>query len=141
LGNNSESPGGASIAVAINDAGQVVGYSRLAGGDQRAFVYAGGKMKNLGTLPGGTQSFAYGNNKQGQVVGSSDAKEGPLHAFIYNNGSMRDLNQMIPSDSGWVLSEARAINEAGQIVGYGIIKGEQHAFLLTPANELRAKAR
>jgi probable HAF family extracellular repeat protein len=134
--------GGDSIGVAINNTGQVVGYSRVPGGDQRAFLYADGRLRNLGTFPGGTQSFAYGINKQGQVVGSSDAKESPLHAFIYNNRSMQDLNQMIPSDSGWVLTEARAINDVGQIVGYGIIKGAQHAFLLTPTalRTLHAKA-
>ena len=121
------------MGVAINNKGHVVGYARLPGGDQRAFLYAEGKLRNLGTFAGGTQSFAYGINRQGQIVGSSDAKETPLHAFIYTNRSMQDLNQLIPADSGWVLTEARAINEAGQIVGYGIIKGERHAFLLTPS--------
>lgn len=40
---------------------------------------------------------------------------------------------MIPAGSGWVLGEAYAINDAGQIAGYGNIGGEEHAFLLTPA--------
>lgn len=128
-----------SIGVAINNTGQVIGYSRLPGGDQRAFLYADGRLRSLGTFQGGTQSFAYGINKQGQVVGSSDAKERPLHAFIYKNRSMQDLNEMIPADSGWVLTEARAINDAGQIVGYGIIHGEQHAFLLTPTTRLAVR--
>jgi probable HAF family extracellular repeat protein len=126
--------GNASVGVAINNAGQVVGYAELPGGDQRAFLYTrGGKMRNLGTLPGGTQSFAYGINNQGQVVGASDAAGISLRAFIYNGRSLQDLNKLIPSNSGWLLTEARAINNSGQIVGYGIIKGQQHAFLLTPA--------
>ncbi len=49
---------------------------------------------------------------------------------------MIDLNDLIPSNSGWMLADAKAINDSGQIVGYGFdINGEQHAFLLTPIPE------
>jgi probable HAF family extracellular repeat protein len=124
--------GNGSLAVAINTSGQVVGYADLPGGDQRAFLFTHGKIKNLGTLPGGTQSFAYGIDNRGRVVGASDAKDSPLRAFIYSDGVMQDLNKLIPADSGWVLTEAKAINESGQIVGYGFLEGERRAFLLTP---------
>ena len=123
--------GNDSIGEAINSAGQVVGYAALPGGDKRAFLFAHGKMKNLGTLAGGTQSFAYGVDDRGRVVGASDAKDSPLHAFIYSDGVMQDLNKLIPADSGWLLTEAKGINESGQIVGYGFLDGERRAFLLT----------
>ena len=126
--------GGNSVGVAINTMGQVVGYAQLHGGDQRAFLYAHGRMRNLGTLPGGTQSFAYDIDDRGHIVGASDAKDSPLRAFIYSDGSMRDLNNLIPADSGWTLTEARSINETGQIVGYGFLNGQQRAFLLTPVS-------
>lgn len=45
---------------------------------------------------------------------------------------MRNLNRLIPANSGWQLTVARAINDAGQIVGDGILNGQQRAFLLTP---------
>lgn len=124
--------GNNSIGFAINTMGQVVGYAETPGGDQRAFLFARGKLKNLGTLPGGTQSFAYGLDDRGRIVGASDAKDSPLRAIIYSDGAMQDLNKLIPADSGWVLTEARGINESGQIVGYGIVDGERRAFLLTP---------
>ena len=124
--------GNGSIAAAINTSGQVVGYAQLPGGDQRAFLFAHGKMKNLGTLPGGTQSFAYGVDDRGRVVGASDAKDSPLHAFIYSDDIMQDLNKLIPADSGWLLTEAKGINQSGQIVGYGFLDGDRRAFLLTP---------
>jgi probable HAF family extracellular repeat protein len=124
--------GNSSNGVAINAAGQVVGYADTSGGDKRAFLYARGRLKNLGTLPGGTQSLAYDIDEQGRVVGASDAKDSPLHAFIYSDGVMQDLNQLIPSDSEWSLTEAKGINESGQIVGYGFLNGERRAFLLTP---------
>lgn len=124
--------GNVSIGVAINRSGQVVGYAALPGGDQRAFLFAHGKIKNLGTLSGGTQSFAYGVDDRGRVVGASDAKDSPLRAFIYSDDVMQDLNKLIPADSGWSLTEAKGINESGQIVGYGFLDGERRAFLLTP---------
>lgn len=32
---------------------------------------------------------------------------------------MRDLNRLIPAISGWTLINANAINNVGQITGYG----------------------
>jgi probable HAF family extracellular repeat protein len=45
---------------------------------------------------------------------------------------MSNLNELIVADSGWVLKEARGINDNGQIVGWGITNNQEHAFLLTP---------
>jgi hypothetical protein len=48
---------------------------------------------------------------------------------------MADLNSLIPADSGWVLSQANAINENGEIAGEGEFTGQTHAFLLLPNRE------
>jgi hypothetical protein len=45
---------------------------------------------------------------------------------------MKDLNTLIPRNSGWELTSAKSINDAGQIVGNGVINGQNHAFLATP---------
>jgi hypothetical protein len=46
---------------------------------------------------------------------------------------MVDLNTLIPNDSGWTLTAASSINDAGQITGWGVNpNGLQHAYLLTP---------
>jgi probable HAF family extracellular repeat protein len=46
---------------------------------------------------------------------------------------MRDLNNLIGAGSEWTLQYASAVNDNGQIVGYGINPlGQIHAFLLTP---------
>jgi probable HAF family extracellular repeat protein len=43
-----------------------------------------------------------------------------------------DLNTLLSADTGWELRSAEDINDAGQIVGAGIIAGRRHAFLLSP---------
>jgi uncharacterized protein (TIGR03437 family) len=45
---------------------------------------------------------------------------------------MYNLTNQLVNGSGWQLSFATQINNAGQIVGSGLINGAQHAFLLTP---------
>lgn len=55
-----------------------------------------------------------------------------VRAFLWRNGRMMDLNGLIPSNSGWELLAAYGINDKGQIVGVGRIRGVFHAFLLTP---------
>jgi probable HAF family extracellular repeat protein len=122
--------------VAINSSGKVVGYAETSRGLTRAFIYTAGVLQDLGTLPGGSQSLAFGINNSGNVVGGADNQAGTLHAFLYSNGIMQDLNDLIPPLSGWILSEARCINESGQIVGKGILKGQERGFLLTPIGGL-----
>ena len=124
-----------STATAINNAGQVVGSIRYAGGapipqPNPAFLVSGDTATNIGTL-GGLNAAAKDINNNGIVVGDSTLPDTTTHAFIYRSGTMTDLNTLIAS-SGWVLTTAKAINDKGQIVGSGTLNGEAHGFLLTP---------
>ncbi len=75
--------GGTSSAQAINNAGQVVGYSRTTIGVQHAFIWtAASGMTDLGTL-GGAESEAFGINASGQVVGWSDTAGGLAEAVLW----------------------------------------------------------
>jgi len=121
--------GGASEATAINDADEVVGRSVLTSGARHAFYYSGGALTDIGTL-GGSNSEAAGINNWSQIVGVSDVASGGTHAFIYQSGALRDLNTLLPTGSGWVLEAATAINDAGEITGYGTHNGVRHAFRL-----------
>lgn len=127
-----------SYAFAINDLGQVAGASQCfhcsLKGHATLWSKTKGSMIDLGVLPGAPDSFALGLNNLGQVVGVSDngATNG-LHAFIWSPSTgILDLNNLIPANSGWVLQSANAINDKGQIVGYGVLNGQTEAFLLTP---------
>jgi probable HAF family extracellular repeat protein len=117
-----------SCANAINNSGQVVGFS-----DNNGFLYSNGTMQNLGTIPGTNGCSAIGINNNGQVVGEAFVSTGNYRAFLYSGGTMYDLNNLINPSSQWTLEEATAINDKGQIVGYGINPSHYaDAFLLTP---------
>ena len=96
------------------------------------FLYQAGRLTDLGILPGGTQSYAYAINNLGQAVGASDSSAGAQRAVLFERGVLRDLNGLIPASAGWLLTEAKDINDSGQIVGTGIFEGQVRAFLLTP---------
>jgi probable HAF family extracellular repeat protein len=122
--------GRVSLPMDINNSGDVVGKSQTESGEFHGFVYSAGALIDIGVLAGGGQSFAYGINNRGDVVGAADSG-GTLHAVIYEKGVLTDLNSLIPAGSGWVLTEARGITENGQIVGTGVLNGQERAFLLT----------
>jgi probable HAF family extracellular repeat protein len=115
-----------STAMAINDNGQVAGYSTdVSGFTTHGFLYSNGTMTDLGTL-GGTFSAATGINSIGQVVGYSSLANGMTHAFLYSNGVMTDLGTLPGGNS----SSASAINSSGDIVGWAnIVGGPPHAIL------------
>jgi probable HAF family extracellular repeat protein len=130
-------PGGEdSIADWINDLGTVVGGAITTQFPNGVAVYwdTSYQIHRLGTLPGGTQSYAGGENNLGQIVGESTVPGGALHACIWQKGKPQDLNNLIGSDSGWVLNHASAINNSGQISGFGTIGGVTHGFILTPVH-------
>lgn len=106
-----------------------------------AYLYDGASVRNLGTLHGGLTSSASDINDAGTVVGSAwlsttyTSIQDPTqyHAFIWDEGNgMRDLNELVTAPN-WILTSATAINTFGDIVGTGIVNGEEHGFLLTAA--------
>jgi probable HAF family extracellular repeat protein len=67
---------------------------------------------------GGSSAAGTAINTTGVIVGYSDTGAA-VHAFIYSGSKMQDLHSLIPSHSGWVLSQANGVNDSGEIVGYG----------------------
>lgn len=129
--------GETAAATAINESGEVVGYSTLSDGStQRAFLWTtAGGMQDLGTL-GGSYSVGGGINASGEVVGTGWLPgDTSYHAFLWTQtGGMQDLGTVGNDDSG-----ASGINDAGHITGsLRGPKGEESAFLWTPANGMRS---
>jgi len=132
--------GPTSAGRGINDAGQVVGFSRISplNNQQRAFVterdaQGGTRMVALGTLPGLASSEASAINNRGQVVGRSYSSSTSGQAFLSRRDGggvapLEDLGVLVPGRDTY--SEAWAINDRGQVVGEsGIHEDQGQAFL------------
>ena len=108
----------------------------------RAFLWKGGKLRDLGTL-GGNDAAAFAINESGLVYGISytdavvhDSTGLPTtHAFLWRNGSMRDLGTLggtrVTSGSLSQGPWGQVLNERGQAIGTSMLAGDEswHAFL------------
>jgi len=117
---------------AVNDSGQVVG-SSLSGPFLWTPSIPNGTTGSFTILaPVNTNSKSEAINARGQVIGTFDtgSKDASgyaiYHAFVWNPsvsngtaGAFTDLNSTLPAGSGWTLTRAHDINNAGQIVGEG----------------------
>src|SRR5205823_4422695 len=102
-------------ASAVNEAGQVVGWSQGSYPDPiHAFLWEDGTMTDLGAREGYT-SRAFAISDVGQIVGTSNE-----HAILWENGTMRDLGN----------TNAFDVNDEGQIVGWGLARSGQFTAVL-----------
>lgn len=124
--------GQSSRARAINNRGQVVGYSQSASGHSHAFLWQDGVMTDLGTL-GGYVSDAFAISDPGLIVGYSYPASDFPHAFLWQDGVMTDLLGLpLCDEAGCIFrSQASGINDRGQVVGWSdtSLGGGRHAAL------------
>jgi len=93
--------GNSGNAAAINNRGQVVGYSSTSYSDptEHAFIWDNGVMLDLNTLldasgTGWTLEYAEGINDRGQIVGNGISLSGLRHGFILTP---------VPEPSTWAI--------------------------------------
>ncbi|RZL04370.1 MAG: hypothetical protein EOP36_00650 [Rubrivivax sp.] len=115
-----------SYANAINDAGQVVGYSAGPDFSDHATLWQNGQAIDLVDPADTGYSYAYDINSQGFIAGSKDDK-----AVVWHDGVQISLGTLDGADAD-ALSSANAINDAGQVVGWiGGNGQDRRAFLWT----------
>jgi probable HAF family extracellular repeat protein len=78
-------------------------------------VVTGSSVVDLGTL-GGTESRAFGINNSGLLVGSAQKLNGQTNAFRSTGGALVNIHDV----ASWSLSEAKAVNDSGDIAGYAV---------------------
>ena len=123
------------ILQAANDVNEsfIVGYG-LRGDSRRAFRIdiASGKVHDLGTIPGGGNSFGWGVDIYGDVVGWAEDATDHNNAFVYSAGlgGLRRLGDLVDPALGWQLVQANAVNAHGMIVGWGYHNGAARGFKL-----------
>lgn len=112
-------------ALAINNSGQIVGYS-IAGGLFHGFLLSGGSYTTI-DVPGATFTRAFGINDSGQIVGDYHDADGRSHGFLLSGGSYITIDP--PGSAGTV---PFGINASGQISGSYGDAGGNHGFLAIP---------
>lgn len=143
--------------TSLNDAGQVAGYTNLCGPyspplaafsrlaavsgtpplvtrcfGKNAFIWDNGELQYLDTDENG-QFIPLGMNRFGMLAGRMDNR-----AVVWNKGKPIELNTYFKGLRGWNATEARGINDLGQIIVYATngIPKESKAFLLTPKSNV-----
>lgn len=121
----------------INEAGDLVGDGG-SGSVFKAWIKRSGMgysiLPGLGTIDTRARKI----NSAGDVVGRSwtgGGSDSSQAVIWYGGSSLANLNDQLVGGAGWNLLEAYDINDAGQIVGTGMLDGEYRGYILTPVPE------
>ncbi|MFG1765350.1 hypothetical protein ACGFIH_18585 [Micromonospora parva] len=117
--------GGDGAATAMNDRGDIVGWSTVAGGARHAVLWRHGVITDLGVLPGDTDSAAVDVNEFGDVAITSFGSDYLTRAVLWRDGQLRDLGTL-----GGENSVAIGVNDRRQVLGTSEPDGDMpHRFL------------
>jgi hypothetical protein len=137
---------------AMNNTNQIVGSASAAGSRYQSNIWHAylatqnddntWKMVDLGTTPRGKHSLATDINDAGLIVGHERWTEGDSNTiydaviFDYERKIHSLISLVTTGLEGWSnLTEAKAINNKGQIVGTGTYNGKKTSFILTPLSD------
>jgi len=112
-------------ATAINQSGFTTGWSLGAKNFQRAILWDGSTLRDLGSADD-VWSYGYAINIDGVVAGASSVPNDAFHphAAVFQNGAVKDLGKL-----GTTTSTAFGINDRGRVVGSSLTGSQLHAFV------------
>jgi probable HAF family extracellular repeat protein len=112
--------GNSSQAYALNNSGQVVGFSNISNNVYaHAVLFSGSGSNNIDLDSQGPVSYvgeARGINDSGQIVGWAYTSSGRFEATLFTASGKVDLGDLCASSP--TASEAQAINSSGTITGF-----------------------
>lgn len=116
---------------AVNDSGAIAGFTSFPTGAWHAARWEQGQAIDCGVLPGDDYAGFYAINASGLAVGRSyTSDDTKSRAVLCSGTTLIDLDALAGKPTGAVFWEARAINDAGDIVGTAQIDGTWQAVLL-----------
>lgn len=122
------------VAEAINDAGYITGLG-YKDAQLHGFLRApNGAVTQFTTSIGSVGTDVNNLNQVVGLVESAGAAADDAMIWDAQSGVVQ-LETLIAPGSGWDLQVASAINDAGQIVGWGKFNGAPRPFLMTPVPE------
>ncbi len=121
------------FANALNNEDVIVGEEQTFGNNSATipFLWRNGTIHVLPTASAVTSAGITAINNLGVAVGVQADLTGKSEALAWVNGAVINLNDLLPANSGWVLSSADDINDSNQIVGAGTYNGVAATFELT----------
>jgi probable HAF family extracellular repeat protein len=105
-----------SLARSINHSGTIVGASESHDGFYHAVVWKAGAVTELRALDGGDTSYANDVSGNGEIVGQSN--DGPNRQAKAVRWTVDGAIAMLRTQPGSVFSNALAVNDRGQVVGF-----------------------
>src|SRR5438105_7660449 len=114
-------------ATAVNQRGWITGWSLGAKNFQRAILWDGSTLRDLGSADD-NWSYGYAINIDGVVAGASSVPNDAFHqhAAVFQNGAVKDLGTL-----GAYTATAFGINDRGRVVGSSLAgaSSQLHAFV------------
>jgi uncharacterized membrane protein len=121
-----------SEGVAINDSGEIIGASFEVVDQPRGFIW-NGALIDLDPKHQFAADMPLAINNHGVAVGWVRKNvQGGMSAVKFGGANIVHLVTEVTNGQGWELQAATSINDKDVIVGYGLLNGSLHGYLLTP---------